>query len=89
MIDIRIIFQASFEEVSRSVSGRGAGGFFGALIGGLLVDRCSHSLDLLIAISETLATLAITFIPYTYNINTLWFHYFVLGVCNGVIVIGK
>ncbi|XP_060571193.1 sodium-dependent glucose transporter 1-like isoform X3 [Ruditapes philippinarum] len=85
MIDIKIIFSATYEEVSRSVSGRGAGGFFGALIGGILVDKCSNSLDLLIALSETIAGLAIILVPYTYTINTLWFHYFALGVCSGVI----
>lgn len=85
MIDIKIIFKATYEEVSRSVSGRGAGGFVGAIIGGFLVDKCSNCLDFLIALSEMIAGLTIMFAPYTYSINTLWFHYFILGVCSGVI----
>ncbi|XP_060571191.1 sodium-dependent glucose transporter 1-like isoform X1 [Ruditapes philippinarum] len=85
MIDIKIIFSATYEEVSRSVSGRGAGGFFGALIGGFLVDKFSNSLDLLIALSETIAGLAIILVPYTYTINTLWFHYLILGMCNSIV----
>jgi predicted MFS family arabinose efflux permease len=89
MIDIKIIFSATYEEVSRSVSGRGAGGFFGALIGGILVDKFSNSLDLLIALSETIAGLAIILVPYTYTMNTLWFHYLILGMCNSIVGIGK
>ncbi|XP_045196704.2 sodium-dependent glucose transporter 1-like [Mercenaria mercenaria] len=85
MIDIKIIFKATYEDVSRSVSGRGAGGFCGALVAGFLVDRFSHSLDLLIALAETVAGLAIMTLPYTFTINTLWFHYFTLGVCSGVV----
>ena len=89
MIDIKIIFGATNQEVSRSVSGRGAGGFIGALIGGILVDRFGLALDLLIAMSEAVAGLAIMFAPFTYTINTLWFHYFTLGVCNSIICIGE
>ncbi|XP_053398393.1 sodium-dependent glucose transporter 1A-like [Mercenaria mercenaria] len=81
MIDIKLIFNATYEEVSRSVSGRGAGGFCGALIGGFLVDRFSHSSDLIIAVSETIAALAIMFVPYSHSANTIWFHYFFTGIC--------
>lgn len=89
LIDIKLIFKASNEDVSRSVSGRGAGGFTGAMIGGILADRFSHSLDLFVALSETIAGFAIMLVPYSFSVHTLWFHYFILGTCGGVIGIGK
>lgn len=85
MIDIKLIYKATYEDVSRSVSGRGAGGFTGALIGGYLVDRFGHSLDLLIGISETVAAAAIITAPYTFSVETLWFHYLTVGICAAVI----
>jgi predicted MFS family arabinose efflux permease len=89
LVDIKLIFNATYEEVSRSVSGRGAGGFCGAFIGGFLVEKFGHSLDLLIAVSETLAALVVMFIPYSHNVNTIWFHYFCMGICGVTINIGN
>lgn len=85
MIDIKLIFNATYEEVSRSVSGRGAGGFSGAVVGGFLVHKFGHSLDLLVALSETVAAVAIMFVPYSHSVNTIWFHYLIIGCCGGVI----
>ncbi|KAL4233831.1 hypothetical protein ACF0H5_008507 [Mactra antiquata] len=85
LIDIKLLFNSSFEDVSRSVSGRGAGGFTGAVIGGIFADRFSHALDLFVAVSETIAGFAIMAVPYSFSVHTLWFHYFTLGACGGVI----
>lgn len=85
LIDIKLLFSASYEEVSRSVSGRGAGGFVGALLGGILVDKFDRSLDLLVALSETVASVAVLTIPFSLGINFLWFHYFTMGACSGII----
>ena len=89
MIDIKLIFNATYNEVSRSVSGRGAGGLTGALIGGFLIDKFDNSLDIFIAVSETFAGLAVMGIPYSPSVNTLWFHYFCLGALGAIIGIGK
>ena len=75
--------------MSRSVSGRGAGGFVGALLGGILVDKFDRSLDLLVALSETVASVAVLTIPFSLGINFLWFHYFIMGACSGIIGIGN
>ena len=89
MIDLKLIFNASYEEVSRSVSGRGAGGFMGALAGGILVDKFDGSLDLIIALFETVAAAVIAYVPFSSGVNLLWFHYCLLGICSGVANIGK
>ena len=89
MIDLKLVFNASYEEVSRSVSGRGAGGFVGALIGGILVDKFDRSLDLITALVETMAAAAVTYIPFAPDVGMLWFLCFILGACSGVANIGK
>ena len=89
MIDIKLIFHASYEEVSRSVSARGVGGFTGALIGGFLVDKFENCLDLIIASIEILSSVAVTYVPFSPDVNFLWFLYFILGICGSVANIGK
>ena len=89
MIDIKLIFKgATYEDVSRSVSGRGAGGFVGSLIGGVLVDKYSNNLDLFIGMSAVISSATIMFLPFSFSVHTLWFHYFVLGMCSGITGIG-
>lgn len=89
MIDVKLIFNATFEEVSRSVSGRGAGGFVGALIGGILIDRFGHSLDFVVGVCETAAAVAIAFLPFSPSISTVWIHYFTIGFTASIINMGK
>lgn len=88
MFDVKLIFNATYEEVSLSVSGRGAGGLAGAFIGGFVVDRFSNNLDLVIGICETVAALAISWLPFAPDIETVWIHYFILGIMGAVVGIG-
>ena len=71
------------------MSGRGAGGFIGALLGGMLVDKFENSMDLLVAVPQTVASLAVLTIPFSPGVSYLWFHYLTLGVCSGIMNIGN
>ena len=71
------------------MSGRGAGGFIGALLGGMLVDKVENSMDLLVAVPQTVASLAVLTIPFSLGVSFLWFHYLTLGICSGIMNIGK
>ena len=89
MIDLKLIFHASYEEVSRSVSARGVGGFTGALIGGFLVDKYENSLYLITACIEIVAAIGVTCVPFSPDVNFLWLLYFILGICASIANIGK
>ena len=89
MIDLKLVFHATYEEMSRSVSARGVGGFAGALVGGILVDKFERSLDLIIAAIEVLSAVAVIYVPFAPDVNFLWFLYFVLGSCGSMASIGK
>ena len=84
MIDLKLVFHASYEEMSRSVSARGVGGFVGALLGGILVDKFERSLDLIIAAIEIVSSFAVTYVPFSPDVSFLWFLYFVLGSCGSM-----
>ena len=71
------------------MSGRGAGGFTGALVGGVIVDRYSNSLDLVMALCEMAAAMAIASLPFSASINTVWLHYFTLGFTGAMINMGR
>ena len=88
MIDLKLIFHASYEEVSRSVSARGVGGFTGALLGGFLVDKYGNSLYLITACIEIVASVGVTCVPFAPDVNFLWVLYFVLGSCASIANIG-
>ena len=89
MIDIRIIYTANYEDVASSISGRGAGGFVGALLGGFLVDKFAQHIDLQIALAQTVASVAVLTVPFSFAISFVFFHYFTLGLCGAIINIGK
>ena len=88
MIDLKLVFHASYEEVSRSVSARGIGGFAGAVVGGILVDKFEHSTDLIVATIEVVSSFTVSYVPFAPDVNFLWFLYFILGICGSVANIG-
>lgn len=83
LIDMKITFNANYEELTRSVSARGVGIFLGALFAGLFVDVLGPKKDWLVTLSQALFTVTMLSIPFVGSLSTLWFLFFVLGAAAG------
>ncbi|XP_071145046.1 sodium-dependent glucose transporter 1A-like [Mytilus edulis] len=83
--DLIIKTSSDYELVSRAISGRSAGYFIGAVIGGPLVDKLGHYCDLMIAVCLDGAAIATVIVPYCGNVSLLWFLLALGGTFEGVI----
>ncbi|XP_045196699.2 major facilitator superfamily domain-containing protein 4A-like [Mercenaria mercenaria] len=88
MIDLKLIYNTNYESITRSVAGRGAGGFLGALIGALIVDKFERQLDLCIAIGTTIAGICIALIPHVPTTGHVWMLYFMIGCVSNAVNMG-
>ncbi|KAK3577971.1 hypothetical protein CHS0354_008914 [Potamilus streckersoni] len=84
MIDLKILFNANYEQISRSVSARGIGSIIGGFVGGFFMDRFSDWSDLLLAVFLTLGGLVFLFVPFVHDLGFLWFVFFATGIASGV-----
>ena len=84
LIDLKITFNSSYEEITRSVSARGVGVFLGALVAGLFVDILGPNKDWLITLSQTMFTVAIVLTPFVRDLTVLWLLFFTLGSAAGM-----
>ena len=84
LIDLKITFNSSYEEITRSVSARGVGVFLGALMAGLFVDILGPNKDWLITLSQTMFTVAIVLTPFVRDLTVLWLLFFTLGSAAGM-----
>ena len=89
LIDMKITFKASYEEITRSVSARGVGVFLGALIAGLFVDLLGPKKDWLVFVSQALFVIAILVMPFAGNLGALWALFFALGAAGGMANVGE
>ena len=89
MLDLKMRYDSNYEEIARAVSADGVGVFFGALIGGLLVDIMGAWKDLLLTGSQVLVSVAVMLMPYVGNASFLWLMFFTIGTCGGVVNVGK
>ena len=89
LIDLKITFGASYDEISRCISARGVGVFLGALMSGLFVDVLGPQKDWLITLSQTLFTVAILSAPFVRDLTVLWLLFFVLGTAAGMANVSK
>ena len=89
LIDLKITFNATYEEITRSVSARGIGGFFGSFLAGLLVDFLGPKKDWLLTLSQSLFTVTIMLAPFTRSLTVLWLLFFVLGGAAGIANVSK
>lgn len=89
MIDLRLIYNTNYKSVTRSVAGRGVGGFLGAVLGALLVDKFERQLDLCIAVCTTIAGISIGLVPLVPTIDYVWMLYFMIGTTSSIINICK
>ncbi|WAR06806.1 MFS4B-like protein [Mya arenaria] len=85
MIDLRIRFNCTSEDVARSVSAQGFGIFIGALIGGSTVDAMGSWRFLLVTASVAMASLAVMAMPFYINLTFLWFMFLITGGAAGLI----
>ncbi|KAL3883298.1 hypothetical protein ACJMK2_029580 [Sinanodonta woodiana] len=84
MIDLKILFNAKYEQISRSVSARGIGSIIGGFIGGFFMDRFRDWSDLLLAVFLTLGGFVLLFLPFVHDLGFLWFVFFATGISSGV-----
>lgn len=89
MIDLKLIYNTNYESITRSVAGRGVGGFLGALIGALLVDKFERHLDVCIALATTIAGICIAMVPHVPSIDFVWLLYFMIGCTSNAVNMGE
>lgn len=79
MKDLKLRTNTNYEEVARAISGLDLGGFFGAVFGGVMIDRYFGYWDLITAIFLNVSAICTFIIPWTTNVNVLWALFFVSG----------
>jgi len=89
MIDLKLIYNTNYESVTRAVSGRGAGGFIGAVIGALVVDKYDTHLELFMAIFTTVAGLCVMVVTGLPSIGHVWLLYCLIGGSSNIVNMGK
>ncbi|XP_013413251.1 sodium-dependent glucose transporter 1A-like [Lingula anatina] len=85
MQDLILRTGTNYEEVSRAISGRSAGFFTGAVIGGFLVDKLRLYCDLMIGVSLVIMSAGSVAVPWSPWTGLIWFIFFLQGTCEGVI----
>lgn len=88
MIDLKLIYTTNYESVTRAVSGRGAGGFIGAVVGALLVDKFNDRLELFMALFTTVAGLCVAVVTNLPSIDHVWLLYCLIGGSSNVVNMG-
>ena len=88
MIDLKARTNSSYESLAAAVSGTSVGYFFGALIGGLLVDKFGLFCDLMIAVALDGGAAATVVIPWAQRTEVIWVLCSVQGLCSGVLNTG-
>ena len=89
LIDLKLRTHSNYEAVATAVSGRSAGFFIGAVLGGLLVDKLGAYCDLLVALSLNGGAAATVILPWVHITDLLFFITLCQGTFEGVINIGK
>ncbi|XP_053391772.1 sodium-dependent glucose transporter 1A-like [Mercenaria mercenaria] len=85
LIDLKIKLNTDYEKVAVAVSGRSVGLFPGCVFGGLLVDKFGKYCHLMLAVSLDVAAVVTVFIPWSLNVELLWFLCFMGGFIESVI----
>ncbi|KAL4233829.1 hypothetical protein ACF0H5_008505 [Mactra antiquata] len=85
MIDLKLIYSTNYESITRAVSGRGAGGFIGAVLGAFIVDKYEGHLDLCMALGTMICGVSVLLVPLLPSIDYVWFLYILIG-CNSCMV---
>jgi MFS family permease len=88
LIDLKIKLNTGYQEIAIAVSGRSFGLFPGCVIGGYLVDKFGKYCHLMLAVCLDFAAIATAIIPWSPNVELLWFLCFVGGFMESVINIG-
>lgn len=88
MIDLKLIYHTNYESVARAVSGRGAGGFIGAMVGALLVDKFDAQLELLVGVFTTISGLCVVFVTNMPSVDHVWLLYCLIGGSSNIINMG-
>jgi len=89
MIDLRLLYKTNYESVTKALAGRGVGGFFGSVIGGLLVDKFSDKLELCCAVGTTIAGGSVAAVTYLRSIDHVWLLYVLIGACSSIVNMGN
>lgn len=89
LIDLKIKLNTDYEKVAVAVSGRSFGLFPGCVIGGFLVDKFGKYCHLMLGVCLDVAAIVTVFVPWSPNVELLWFLCFVGGFVESVINIGK
>lgn len=85
LIDLKLKLNTDYENVAVAVSGRSVGLFPGCVFGGLLVDKFGKYCHLMLAVCLEVAAIVTVFIPWSPNVELLWFLCFVGGFVESVI----
>ncbi|KAL4239898.1 hypothetical protein ACF0H5_000697 [Mactra antiquata] len=80
-----IKLNTDYEAVAVAVSGRSVGLFPGCVIGGVLVDKFGKYCHLMLALSLEIAAIVTVAVPWSPNVEVLWFLCFVGGLVESVI----
>ena len=88
LIDLKIITNTNYEDVSRAVSGRAFGFFIGAAIGGLLIEKLDPFCDVMLAICLDFIGIFGIVVPYLSSTSWMFFVILLQGTFEGIINIG-
>ncbi|XP_060573642.1 sodium-dependent glucose transporter 1A-like [Ruditapes philippinarum] len=85
LIDLKIKLNTDYEKVAVAVSGRSVGMFPGCVFGGFLVDKFGKYCHLMLAVCLEIAAVVTVIIPWSPNVELLWFLCFVGGFVESVV----
>ncbi|XP_053391780.1 sodium-dependent glucose transporter 1A-like [Mercenaria mercenaria] len=85
LIDLKIKLNTDYENIAVAVSGRMVGLFPGCVFGGLLVDKFRKYCHLMLAVCLDVAAVVTVFIPWSPNVEVLWFLCFVGGFVESIV----
>lgn len=89
MIDLKLKLNTDYEKVAVAVSGRSVGLFPGCVLGGFLVDKFGKYCHLMLAVCLDIAAVVTVAIPWSPNVEVLWFLCFIGGLVESIINIGS
>ena len=85
LIDLKARTNSNYEALATAVASKNIGYFAGAILGGILVDKCGTYCELMLALSLDALGLATIGIPWVSSTEPIFVLCFIKGVGGGVL----